>query len=312
MPFTRRDLLQIGTAAAVSPWIASIESIARQERRFRFVHFSDLHIQPELGATQGVAMAVKKVLDLNPRPSFIVTGGDHVMDLLSVTRGRADEQFKDLHEALKPLEMPIHGVIGNHDVFGWGGKVVLQSDAMYGKKMVEEKFLGQRAFRSFAFSGWHFTLLDSVQPDPKTGWKGAIDQAQLEWLDTDLAKAGDMPKIVVSHVPVMTLFSQYTEGTTTAPSNTLILENGREVQKLCYKHKVRAVLQGHTHVVEDCNYLDTQYITGGAVCGDWWKGWRLGVHPEGFMVYDIIGNQLSAKYVQYGWNAKVHQTSAKG
>jgi len=307
---TRRDLFQAGVAALATPLITPITDAIKPRHGFRFVHFTDLHIQPELGATRGVSLAVKKVLELSPRPDFIVTGGDHVMDLLQATHSRADEQFADLKEAMKPLEMPLHGVIGNHDVFGWGNRNAQQSDVLYGKRMIEERFLGLPAYRSFDFGGWHFTLLDGVQPEGTIGWRGAIDDGQLAWLDADLAKAGNAPKIIVSHFPALTLFTQYTDGTTVAPTDTLLLANGKEIQRLCFKHKVHAVLQGHTRVVEDCNYLGTRYITGGAVCGDWWKGWRLGVHPEGFMVYDLDRNGLSASYVTYGWNAKLHQTHA--
>ncbi len=306
MSITRRDLFQAGAAVVASPLLISLESLTTGRNSFRFVHFSDLHIQPELGAKDGVSQAVKKLMELHPRPDFVLTGGDHVMDLLKVTHRRADEEFNALTEALKPLELPIHGVIGNHDVFGWGSSDIQKSDAAYGKKMVEERFLGQPAYRSFDFGNWHFTLLDGVQPEPKIGWRGAIDDEQLSWLASDLERAGDKNKILLSHFPVMTLFTQYTDGTTVAPADTLVLANGKEVQQLCHKYKVKAVLQGHTHVVEDCSYLETRYITGGAVCGDWWKGWRLGVHPEGFMVYDVTAHDLKATYVSYGWNAKEH------
>jgi len=306
MSITRRDLLQSSAAFGLTPLLSPIGSLLAPKARFRFVHFTDLHIQPELGATDGVSLAVKKLLSLKPRPDFVITGGDHVMDLLKANLARADEQFKDLREAMKPLEMPIHGVIGNHDVYGWGNRDALKTDVLYGKRMVEERFLGMPAYRSFDFGGWHFALLDGMQPSGETGWKGQIDDAQLQWLDDDLTKAGSSPKILVSHFPAMTIFTQYTEGTTVASTDTLVLANGMEIQKLCHKHKVHAVLQGHTHVVEDCSYLETRYITGGAVCGDWWKGWRLGVHPEGFMVYDATETSLSASYVPYGWNAKAH------
>ena len=310
MAISRRDLIQAGAAAVASPIVAPLESILSAKRSFRFVHFSDLHTQPELGGNTGVSMAVKKVLELHPRPDFVLTGGDHVMDLLNVSHARADVEFAGLLEAMKPLEMPIHGVIGNHDVFGWGNKAADMRDASYGKRMVEERFLGNPAYRSFDFGGWHFALVDGVQPEPKIGWRGAIDDEQLAWLDSDLTNAGSKPKMIVSHFPAMTLFTQYTDGTTTAPADTLVLANGKEIQQLCHKHKVHAVLQGHTHVVEDCSYLETRYITGGAVCGDWWKGWRLGVHPEGFMVHDVSPTDFKASYVTYGWNAKVHQIAS--
>lgn len=304
MKLSRRDFLFGGVAAASAPLIPSLPSGTRPYGRFRFVHFSDPHIQPELGAADGVKMAVRKVLSLDPRPDFVVTGGDHVMDVLPGKADRAETQFALLAEALKPLEMPIYGVIGNHDVFGWGSKEADQHDVRYGKAMVEDKILGAAAYRSFDHGGWHFALLDSIQHSELTGWHGAVDEKQMDWLESDLAKAGKANKIVVCHVPALTVFPQYDSGTGTKPTDTLILANGKQVQELCRRHSVEALLQGHTHVVEECEYAGTRYITGGAVCGDWWKGPRRGIDPEGFMVYDIDGDRLTRQYVPYGWKAR--------
>ena len=134
---SRRQFL-IGAAAATAGLTIPAQAVA-QPGKFRFAFLTDLHIQPELGAADGVAMAVKKLLSLNPRPEFVITGGDHVMDELNVTKGRTKLQFDLLAEALKPLEMPVHAAVGNHDVFGWHSKdKSLASDAAYGKEMFQE------------------------------------------------------------------------------------------------------------------------------------------------------------------------------
>jgi 3',5'-cyclic AMP phosphodiesterase CpdA len=305
MSLTRRQLLTAGASIGLAPLIrgSALSAItpAPLKRRFRFVHFSDIHIQPELGAVEGTALALTRLRAL--RPDFIITGGDHVMDVLKASNERADVQFNLYAEAFRPIGVPIHSVIGNHDIFGWGRTDALQTDPNYGKRMVEERVLKQPAYRSFDFGGWHFALLDSVQASPTTVWHGAIDDAQLTWLDDDLTKAAGKPTILVTHVPVMSLITTYTEGNMTAPGDMNVLINGREIQRLCAKHRVHAVLQGHTHIVEDCEYLGTHYITGGAVCGDWWKGPRLGVHPEGFMVFDVDGDRLNYRYEASGWHA---------
>jgi 3',5'-cyclic AMP phosphodiesterase CpdA len=305
MGVSRRELLAGGAALALAPIAKAAGSSARQGSRFRFVHFTDPHIQPELGADLGVARAVQKVLSLSPRPVFVVTGGDHVMDVNEGTRERTDLQFRLLNEALKPLEMPVYAAIGNHDIYGWsGGSAASETDPMYGKRMFEERFAKHPTYFSFDHKGWHFVILDSVQAPKARDWHGRIDDDQLTWLANDLEKTGKRPSIVATHIPILTLFPQYADGTTKAPSDKLIVANGKEVQALLQKHPVKVVLQGHTHVVEACDYLGTRYITGGAVSGEWWKGPRLGVHHEGFMVYDVDGADVRATYTPYGWTAR--------
>ena len=301
---TRRELLggaMLSGAALTLP----IPALAK-EARFRFVHFTDLHIQPELGASEGVALAIKKLLALRPRPDFVITGGDHVMDWLKVSRERADVQFRLLTEALKPLEMPIYNAVGNHDIYGWSkDSPATLTDPGYGKQMFAERIAKGPTYRSFDHKGWHFIILDSLAPTPDRGWHGLIDDAQLGWLKSDLEKVGTKaPVFLITHIPLMTLFNQITKGTTDPTPDALIVANGKEVRDLFAPHNVRAVLQGHTHVVEDCLYTGTHYITSGAVCGEWWKGPRLGVHPEGFAVYDVHGERFDWQYVPYGWRAR--------
>jgi len=304
MEITRRGLIGgmiAGGAAMAMPFESSAAG-----KGFRFVHMTDLHIQPELGAADGVALAVKKVLSLKPRPKFVILGGDSIMDALNVTKERADLQFRLLSEALKPLEMPVYYAVGNHDVYGWGNKEAQKTDAGYGKALFAEKVNRKETYYPIELGGWYFFVLDSIQPKEGGGWAAEIDDAQMQWLKDWLERIGKKsPVVVVSHVPIMTLFAQYTLGTTFATPNSLIVGNGKAVRDLFKDYNVKAVLQGHTHVVEDCAYTGTHYITSGAVCGEWWKGPRLGVHPEGFGVYDVRADMFEWKYVPYGWKARV-------
>lgn len=305
MEITRRGLIG-GMIAGGAAMTMPLE-ISAAGRGFRFVHMTDLHIQPELGAADGVALAVKKVLALKPRPQFVIFGGDNIMDALNVTKERADLQFHLLSEALKPLEMPVHYAVGNHDVYGWGNKEAQKTDARYGKALFAEKVNQKETYYAFEYGACGFIVLDSIAAKESGGWVAEIDDAQMQWLENTLKQVGQRndPVFVVSHVPIMTLFTQYTLGTTFATPNSLIVGNGKAVRDLFKGYNVKAVLQGHTHVVEDCAYTGTHYITSGAVCGEWWKGPRLGVHPEGFGVYDVRADMFEWKYVPYGWKARV-------
>lgn len=307
MSISRRELLAGATALGLGA--SSLASAASKvlpgslRKPLRVVHITDLHIQPEAGATEGVHKAVRRILALRPRPDLVICGGDHVMDALRVEYGRASMLFDLYTEAVKPLEIPMVSVIGNHDVFGWGVSGQHAEDPMYGKGMVTEKVLRASAYRSFDFGGYHFVLLDGIQPAGSRLWRALIDDDQLSWLQDDLESVGQTPTIVVSHVPILSVYTQYTEGTLVRPSNVMITANGREVQKILAKHNVKAVLQGHTHALESIHYMHTRYITAGSICGNWWRGPHLGVHPEGFLVCDLDDEDFKPKYVSYGWKA---------
>jgi predicted phosphodiesterase len=63
---------------------------------------------------------------------------------------------------------------------------------------------------------------------------------------------------------------------------------------------VKAVLQGHTHIIENIEYQGCQYITSGAVSGGWWRGDRNGNQP-GYGVLTVTGDRISWVYKTYGW-----------
>ena len=78
--------------------------------------------------------------------------------------------------------------------------------------------------------------------------------------------------------------------------------NSDEVIALFEGHNVLAVLQGHTHINERVDWHGVPYITGGAVCGNWWHGTRLGT-PEGYTVVSLRGGKLTTRYETYGFHS---------
>jgi 3',5'-cyclic AMP phosphodiesterase CpdA len=199
------------------------------------------------------------------------------------------------------LEVPLHNTIGNHDVFGLFTKSgVSPTDEKYGKKMFEDT-IGRRYY-SFDHKGWHFVVLDSIGMTPERQYIGQIDDDQLTWLTNDLQSTGtSVPVVLITHIPLVSTFPQMVSppGASTAG---ILVTNVRDVLKIMMPYKVKAVLQGHTHVCENVRYKDTQFITSGAVSGNWWRGHRLGF-PEGFAVLTVKGEEISWRYETYGWQA---------
>ncbi len=305
----RRELLISGAAGLA----LSADNAQAAPSRFHFVHITDTHIQPELGATSGVHRAFQAVKALEHKPGFGLIGGDLVMDASRVSHDRADRVFALWREQAETLGMPLHYSMGNHDLYGLGseaeGKPSTDSPD-YGKKLWKKRLGLSTTYSTFDHQGWRFVSLDSAGITPDYGWEGVLDLAQISWLDNLLRKTPrTMPMVFLTHYPIFTAFTQYYDGPEKGPTSGMVVKNGKQFREMIQKHNVKAVFQGHSHIVEEIEYLGVKYITGGAVCGEWWKGPRLGVHPEGFVSVTVEGQNLHWKYVPYGWNAAQHASA---
>jgi len=304
-PLTRRQIIAAG-AGAMGATFSLAEASAAARASFTFVHITDTHIQPELGAAEGVRKAFQAVKALPHKPAFGLVGGDLVMDAAFVTRSRADLVYLLWRQEAEMLGLPLYYSIGNHDLYGLSvnGKAATD-DPDYGKALWRKRIGVDQSYGKFDHQGWRFVTLDSVGITPQNSWEGTLSDSQLQWLDQLLRDTPiTTPMVFLTHFPIFSAITQYTEGTTAKPSAGTLVKNGKQFREMVEKHNVKAVFQGHTHVVEEIDYLGVRYITGGAVCGDWWKGPRFGVHPEGFSVVTVKGDDLSWRYVPYGWHAR--------
>ncbi len=275
--------------------LAAFAAAPAPKAKFTFVHVTDLHIQPELRAAERCRECFAGINA--ERPAFIVAGGDLVFDALAVPRDRARLLFDLYHDTIRHLDAPLHNTLGNHDVFGlYERSGVSPSAEEYGKKMYEDR-IGRRYY-SFDFQGWHFIVLDSVGLTPTRSYIGYVDDQQIEWLRGDLEKTGPAtPIVVITHIPLSTGVLQWM-----MPKHDhklIVVNNAAPVLELLHRYNVKAVLQGHTHIVETLQYRNCQYITSGSVCGESWKGPKWGVHPEGYGVLNVDGGNIHWTYRTY-------------
>jgi len=272
---------------------------------FRFVFMTDIHLQPERNAGEGYAAAVEKVNQLKPRPDFVITGGDLIMDALGQTYERADSLYRLFLEISQHLIPPAYHCIGNHELFGvYTQSGIDPSHPEYGKAMFKNRIGEGSTYRSFDHQGWHFILLDGIGITPERRYIGLIDEEQIEWLKQDLQKTGlDTPVVIALHIPLFSVMTQFLRGPLTPNTAGLVITNAKEVWDVCEDYNVRLVLQGHLHVVEDIGWRNTRFITAGAVSGKWWEGPYRGFE-EGFVVVDVRGNDFDWTYETYGWQAE--------
>ncbi|MBD3374456.1 metallophosphoesterase [candidate division KSB1 bacterium] len=277
-------------------------SCADNQSDFTFVFMTDIHVQPELRATQGFQQAITRVNELNPE--FVITGGDLVYDVLDETFDRADSLFTIYQTTIRLFNMPVYNTIGNHEVFGIRQKGGISPDHMqYGKKLYLDRLAQESTYYSFDHKGWHFMILDAIDFTPEQNYFGYIDSTQIAWIKKDLETVSPETPVVISlHIPLASVFAQMRQGATAALSETAVVSNSKEVMDLFSDHHLKLVLQGHLHIVEEIIYKDTHFITAGAVSGGWWKGSREGF-PEGFARINVKGDDFDWSYETFGWQA---------
>ncbi len=268
----------------------------------RIVFFTDVHTRTEWDTPAALAKAAAAINA--EKPDLILGGGDYITDGFQSSAETVEPRWDAYLAMQKSLVAPFVPAIGNHDLVAAipedGSKPADDPRATFREKMGVE-----RTYRSFDTNGYHFILLDSVQVvGGALKYEGRVGADQLEWVRKDLAAVDPKtPLVVLTHLPLLTVFFQAENGATNAAPANRVVVNSREVLELFKDRNLVLVLQGHTHVLEMVKSRGVTFLTGGSVCGQWWRGpWR--GTEEGFCVVTLRGSQVDWKYVDYGWEAR--------
>lgn len=281
----------------------SVAPHAASGHRVRILYYTDIHARTEWDTP--VAMRLAADAMNQHHADLILCGGDLITDGYNGTAEsltpRWDAYFDALHNRLVPAP---HAMIGNHDLVGVeppaGAPPEPDPRAEFRRRLGLD-----RTYRSFDAHGYHIILLDGIEVTrDELKYRGYIDENQLAWLREDLAAvAPETPIILMSHMPLLTSFFQRTDAVTAAvPANRGVVNN-REVLDLFAGHRLLLVLQGHLHVNEMLRWGETTFITGGAVCGKWWRGDWHGT-DAGYGLLELDGTGVQWTYHTYGWQPR--------
>lgn len=317
---SRRSILKLAPSLAAGLLPLSTGSVAlaqttpRAKRSLRIAHLTDIHLQPERAAADGLAQCLANVQALTDKPDLIVTGGDLIMDGYDADEARTKLLWELFTKTMKDhCSLRVEHTLGNHDIWGWQKErsKTSGSEARWGKNWACEVLGMKQRYHSYDLAGWHIVHLDSTFPHPsyQYGYLGKLDDAQLDWLKADLAavKPGTHT-LVVSHIPILSV----TPFVNDADEGFWIKSPGSEmhcdspvVRKILEDSKsVRACLSGHMHRLDRVDFRGITYFCNGAVCGSWWKGPEFEA-VEGYSIVDLYEDgSVDCAYTPYGWKAR--------
>ncbi|MGY5853371.1 MAG: metallophosphoesterase [Candidatus Thorarchaeota archaeon] len=184
-----------------------------------------------LGDSQGYQDGIGQVVESanNNLPDFIFHCGD-------ITPFGQENQYADVLNTLRPLNVPLFTTAGNHDIRQGG-------DELY------KKHFGPLNY-SFDFGLAHFVVLDTSSGD--------IPEEALKWLESDLFATDLEWKFIFTHIPPLDPRSGMNHTLTNPDTINHLID-------ILETTDTDAIFSGHIHmfnhsIINDVNYI----ITGGA------------------------------------------------
>jgi 3',5'-cyclic AMP phosphodiesterase CpdA len=248
---SRRDVLRGASAAAALgtlPMTLVELAFAKSSQNFTIGYISDSHIQHVKGGKfvynwdRGLIRAVAEMNLLQPKPDFVMFGGDLAQ---LGTKAELDHGA----DMLSKLSGKLHCVMGEHDYYLDLGEYW---STLFGPQ-----------YYSFDHKGVHFVVLNSVLTyddwtfnrwpsaeqrmlemaglDNPNGSPFMVGEKQREWLKKDLSRVKkDTPIVVFSHSPLQKLYKGWNFWT----------DDAEEVQAILAPFDKVNVIYGHVHQIQ--------------------------------------------------------------
>ena len=134
-----------------------------------------------LTPTKNLERIIAHISHLDPPPAFVILTGDLISD-------DDPQSYRHLKLLTDCLPSPVYFTMGNHDLRRPFRHVVLG----------EESPGSEPHYYTFDAAGYRFVVLDSLVEGEVAG---ALDAAQLAWLDATLTNGSQQPTVVFMHHP---------------------------------------------------------------------------------------------------------------
>ncbi|MBN9503425.1 MAG: hypothetical protein BGO01_04250 [Armatimonadetes bacterium 55-13] len=264
----------------------------------RLVHLTDIHVQPERDAFEGLVRAFEVAFALDPTPEALLIGGDTVMNTVSADWDRASQLWELWNRARSQFPaIPTFACLGNQDVWGWNQKAsgCTGSEPMFGKRLAMDRLGMSSSYGAYRLGPWRILVLDSIQRGGKHGFEPMLGAEQWAWLENELSADRLTPTLVLSHVSIvpgpidlfaMNLMGPNEKNIWPLPRHQVHVDSYRLHRALSAAGNVRLCLTGHTHASQRIDLDGVTYFSGPSVSGAWWRGEFLG-NPAGLTVVDL-------------------------
>lgn len=268
---------------------------------FRIAFFTDIHARTEWETPDALARCAAKINEA--RPDLVLCGGDLITDGFQSASATVAPRWTAFRAMRDAIDVPVHYAIGNHDLVAAAPED--GTPAAADPRAEFRAFSGmEKTWRTFEAGGLRVFIVDSLRIGGPLKYEGFVSDEQLAWLRDELDRVPEtQPIVLVTHVPLLTVFYGATEGAAKPiPANRIVTNNVAVLAEFA-KHNLQLVLQGHLHQNELMRWRNTTFITGGAVCAKYWRGPWHGT-AEGFGVVTLRGRRIDWEYVEYGWNPR--------
>ena len=248
---SRRDFLKsAGAIACMSSLpLSMVElSFADQQKNFTFAYISDSHIQHIKDTKfvrnwdRGLIRAVAETNLLNPKPDFVMFGGDLAQ------LGKKSELDHGA-EMLSKLNYKLFCVMGEHDYYLDLGEYwsKLYGPHYYSWDHKDVHFVVLNSILTYdrwTYERWpspEQRMLEMAGLDNPNGSPFMVGEKQLEWLSKDLKNVKkDTPIILFSHSPIQKIYKGWNFWT----------EDAEDVQALLRPFNDVTVIYGHVHQIQ--------------------------------------------------------------
>lgn len=272
----------------------SLQKLAQDDTKHHFVVWADTQMISKADCEQLKRESVPdlKALVQSYGSNALFHGigcGDLVWDKFDL--------FADYKEAIGATGVPFFNVIGNHDM-----DLDARTDDVSAKTFKQQ--FGP-TYYSFNRGQLHYVVLDDVFfIGTAKKYIGYLTEAQLKWLEKDLALVKPGTTVVVSlHIPTNTGAERRNKKPEEFGGT---VSNRKQLYKILAPYKVH-IMSGHTHFNESWEEGNVMEHNHGTVCGAWWTGPICGDGtPAGYGVYEVEGDDIRWYYKSTG-KPKEHQ-----